>query len=220
MRILVVEDDLQTQDYVVNGLKEKGHVVDVSTDGLDGLFMATNNVYDVLVLDRMLPKMDGLTVAKTLRMNGSTVPMIFLTAMGGIDDRVSGLETGDDYLVKPFAFSELMARISAIHRRPAIVQEVSKLGIGDLTMDLIKRRVSRGDTVIELQPQEFKLLEFLLRHQGEVVTRTMLLESVWNFHFDPQTNIVETHISRLRAKLGEPTLIHTERGAGYRCDVA
>lgn len=220
MRILVVEDDLKTQEYVVNGLREKGHVVDIATEGLDGLFMASNNTYDVLVLDRMLPKMDGLTLAKTLRMNGSFTPIIFLTAMSGIEDRVNGLETSDDYLVKPFAFSELMARISAIHRRPAIVQEVSKLGVGNLTMDLIKRKICRNDTIIDLQPQEFKLLEFLLRHQGEVVTRTMLLEGVWNFHFDPQTNIVETHISRLRAKLGEPALIHTERGAGYRCDVA
>ena len=218
VRILVVEDDRQTLDYVVGGLKEHGHVVDAAEDGQDGLFMAMNNAYDVLVLDRMLPRLDGLSLAKTLRMSGNLTPVLFLTAMGSIQDRVDGLTVGDDYLVKPFAFAELMARVQALYRRPSAMQEVTALHVADLTMDLLKHRVSRGGRSISLQPQEFKLLEFMLRHKGEVVTRTMLLEGVWDFHFDPKTNIVETHISRLRAKLGEPALIHTQRGVGYRCD--
>lgn len=215
MRILLIEDDKETAKYILNGLKEDGHIIDVSEDGKDGLFMAMEGSYDVMIFDRMLPKMDGLTIAKTLRMNGNNTPILFLTAMSGIEDRVVGLETGDDYLVKPFAFSELLARVKSLARRPALGEKITELFVGDLQMDLLKHRVTRGDKALNLQPQEFKLLEYMLRHKGELVTRTMLLENVWDFNFDPQTNIVETHISRLRGKLGEPSLIHTERGAGY-----
>ena len=222
MKILIVEDDAATAAFIVRGLKEQGHTADHAGNGLDGLVLAQQTAYDVLVLDRMLPGLDGLTLLKTLRNAGNTVPVIMLTAMGSIEDRVTGLGSGaEDYLVKPFAFAELYARICSLARRPPLSQVVTVLKAGDLELDLIKRRVTREGRVLDLQPTEFKLLEFLLRHAGQVVTRTMLLEGVWDFHFDPKTNMVETHISRLRAKVDrdfDNPIIHTVRGAGYRID--
>lgn len=224
MRILLIEDDAQTAEYVRRGLTELGQVVDHATDGQEGLLMATTGQYDVLVIDRMLPKLDGLTLLRMLREGHVRTPALFLSAMGAIDDRVKGLESGgDDYLVKPFAFSELYARICSLGRRPPLQDVQTVLSHGDLEMDLLKRTVVRAGKSIDLQPTEFRLLEYLLRHAGRVVTRTMLLEHVWSFHFDPKTNIVETHISRLRAKVDrgfETALIHTVRGAGYKLDVA
>jgi two-component system OmpR family response regulator len=204
---------------VLEGLKTSGHTVDHASDGRDGLLLATANSYDVIVVDRMLPTLDGLDIVKTFRHAGVKIPALFLTARGGIDDRVEGLEAGgDDYLTKPFAFSELMARLNALARRPPLSPIQTTLSVADLQMDLIGRRVMRGSQVIELQPREFRLLEYLMRNAGRVVTRTMLLERVWDFHFDPKTKIVETHISRLRAKLNQASkqdLIHTVRGSGY-----
>ncbi|MFE8604798.1 winged helix-turn-helix domain-containing protein [Archangium violaceum] len=224
MRILLIEDDARTAEYVRRGLTELGQVVDHARDGQEGLLMATTGQYDVLVIDRMLPKLDGLTLLRMLREGHIRTPALFLSAMGAIDDRVKGLESGgDDYLVKPFAFSELYARICSLGRRPPLQDVQTVLSHGDLEMDLLKRTVVRAGKSIDLQPTEFRLLEYLLRHAGRVVTRTMLLEHVWSFHFDPKTNIVETHISRLRAKLDrgfETALIHTVRGAGYKLDVA
>jgi two-component system OmpR family response regulator len=196
-------------------------VVDRAANGRDGLFLAAGETYDVLIVDRMLPGLDGLAIVKTIRGAGLKVPVLFLTAVDGIDDRVEGLEAGgDDYLVKPFAFAELSARVNALARRPAIAAVGTVLQVGDLQMDLSRRTVERGDRTIELQPREFRLLEYLMRHPGQVVTRTMLLEYVWDFHFDPHTTVVETHISRLRNKLdlgeNELSLIETVRGAGYR----
>jgi len=192
--------------------------------GRDALFLALNSAFDVLVVDRMVPDLDGLTVVKSLRSANITVPVLFLTAIDGVDDRVAGFDAGgDDYLVKPFAFSEFAARVAALGRRPPTQTEQVRLTIADLEMDLIRRTVSRGGRRIDLQPQEFRLLEYLMRHVGEVVTRTMLLENVWSFHFDPQTNIIESHMSRLRSKVdkGFPiSLIQTVRGAGYRLDVS
>ena len=221
MKILVIEDDDDTASYVAKGLVEHGHVVDRAANGRDGLFLAAGETYDVLIVDRMLPELDGLAIVKTIRGAGLKVPVLFLTAVDGIDDRVEGLEAGgDDYLVKPYAFAELSARVSAIARRPALAAAGTVLQVGDLQMDLSRRTVERGDRTIELQPREFRLLEYLMRHPGKVVTRTMLLEYVWDFHFDPHTTVVETHISRLRSKLdlkeNEPSLIETVRGAGYR----
>lgn len=221
MKILVIEDDDDTASYVAKGLIEQGHVVDRAANGRDGLFLAAGETYDVLIVDRMLPELDGLAIVKTIRGAGLKVPVLFLTAVDGIDDRVEGLEAGgDDYLVKPFAFVELSARVNAIARRPALAAAGTVLQVGDLQMDLSRRTVERGDRTIELQPREFRLLEYLMRHPGQVVTRTMLLEYVWDFHFDPHTTVVETHISRLRSKLdlkeNEPSLIETVRGAGYR----
>ncbi len=219
MKILVIEDDAATAAYLANGLRELGHVVDVAADGRDGLMLAAGGGHDALIVDRMLPGLDGLGVVKTLRGAGVKAPVIFLTALGGIDDRVAGLEAGgDDYLVKPFAFAELVARLQALARRPPITGEVTSLRVADLEMDLLRRTVSRAGRRLELQPREFRLLEVLMRNAGRVVTRTMLLEQVWDFHFDPRTNIVETHVSRLRAKVdrGQAVeLIHTVRGAGY-----
>lgn len=219
MRLLVIEDDAGTAAYIQRGLHEHGHVADIATNGRDGLFHANDHFYDVIIVDRMLPGLDGLSVVKALRATGLKTPIIFLTSLGGIGDRVEGLEAGgDDYLVKPFAFSELMARIHAISRRPPMSKVETTLRAADLEMDLIARTVRRDGKEIELQPREFTLLEYLLRHAGRVVTRTMLLENVWDFHFDPKTNIVETHISRLRAKINrgfDAELIQTVRGAGY-----
>ena len=219
MKILLIEDDLKTAAYIANGLKENGHTVDHATNGRDGLFLSASEPYDVMIIDRMLPGLDGLSIVKTIRGSGITAPILFLTTMGGINDRVEGLEAGgDDYLVKPFAFSELVARLNALARRPRAVVETTTLCVADLQMDLLKRTVTRAKRRIDLQPQEFKLLEYLLRHTGRVVTRTMLLENVWEFHFDPQTNVVETHISRLRGKIDrgfDTELIHTVRGSGY-----
>ncbi|HTN13093.1 MAG TPA: response regulator transcription factor [Acetobacteraceae bacterium] len=219
MKILVIEDDAETAAYITGGLHQHGHVTDHAANGRDGLFLASSEAYDVLVVDRMLPGLDGLGIVRTLRATGQSTPVLVLTTLGGIDDRVEGLDAGgDDYLVKPFAFAELLARLNALARRPPLTQVVTALVVADLEMDLLKRTVRRGGTHIDLQPREFQLLEYLMRHADRVVTRTMLLEGVWDFHFDPKTNIVETHISRLRAKLdrgGDPELIHTVRGAGY-----
>lgn len=219
MRILVVEDDEQAAAYMVRGLKESGHVVDHAGDGIDGLAMASDGKYDVLVVDRMLPSMDGLTLVKNLRDAEHQEPILFLSALGEVDDRVKGLKAGgDDYLVKPYAFSELLARIEALVRRRSPEQVETRLQVGDLQMDLLSRDVSRQGQQINLQPREFRLLEYLMRHAGQTVTRTMLLENVWDYHFDPQTNVIDVHISRLRAKIDknfEPNLLNTVRGAGY-----
>ena len=218
MKILLVEDDRETAEYIAKGLREHGHVVDKADNGRDGLYMATGEPYDVMIVDRNLPKMDGLSLVKAARTSGTKTPVLFLTTMGGVDDRVAGLEAGaDDYLVKPFAFAELLARVGALARRPPLMAATS-LSVGDLEVDLLSRTVVRGGKRIELLAQEFKILEYLMRHAGEIVTRTMLLEKVWDFHFDPKTNIVETHISRLRSKIDkgfEKPLLHTVRGAGY-----
>jgi two-component system, OmpR family, response regulator len=219
VKILLIEDDAATADYIARGLEEHGHVVDRSADGHHGLIVGASQTHDVMIVDRMLPGTDGLSLVRILRGAGIRTPVLFLTTMGGIDDRVEGLEAGgDDYLVKPFAFSELFARVHALARRPPLAEAPTVLRVGDLAMDLLKRRVTRRDDPIELQPREFRLLEYLMRHADQVVTRTMLLEHVWDFHFDPKTSVVETHISRLRAKVDKPfdvDLIHTVRGSGY-----
>ncbi|HZP93673.1 MAG TPA: response regulator transcription factor [Burkholderiales bacterium] len=219
MKILVVEDDQETARYIVRGMREQGHVVEHAASGKEALFLAAAGAYDLLIVDRMLPELDGLSVVKTIRAGGVQIPVLFLTALGGIDDRVRGLEAGgDDYLVKPFAFAELVARVNALGRRPPVPAAQTVLRVADLEMDLLQRTVTRKGRLIELQPKEFRLLEYLMRHAGQVVTRTMLLEAVWDFHFDPRTNVVETHISRLRAKVDrgfDAELIATVRGAGY-----
>jgi two-component system, OmpR family, response regulator len=219
MKILVVEDDADTARYVVRGLRERGFMVDQAGNGRDGFVLAAGQQYDVAIFDRRLPERDGLSVVKALRGAGVTTPILFLTTMAGVADRVQGLEAGgDDYLVKPFAFEELLARVNALARRPPVASLETTLQVDDLRMELITRKVSRGAQRIELQTLEFRLLEYLMRHAGQLVTRTMLLENVWDFHFDPKTNIVETNLSRLRAKIdrGFPTqLIHTIRGSGY-----
>lgn len=219
MKILIIEDDAETAGYLVNGMREEGHVVDQAANGRDGLFLAINGGYDVMIVDRMLPGLDGLGIVKAARAANISTPALFLSTLGGIDDRVSGLNAGgDDYLVKPFAFAELLARVNALCRRPALNVQITQLQVGDLQMDLLKRRVHRQGKQIDLQQREFRLLEYLMQNAGRVVTRTMLLEAVWDFHFDPQTTVVETHISRLRAKVDRgfnQELIHTVRGAGY-----
>jgi len=219
MKILLIEDDAETAEYIRRGLSELGHVVDVAPDGKDGLLRAAGDGYDVMIVDRMLPNLDGLRIVRTIRASGVKTPVLFLSTLGGIDDRVTGLDAGgDDYLVKPFAFSELVARINALARRPPLAQAETVLRVADLELDLVKRTVTRQGQRLDLQPREFKLLEYLMRHAGRVVTRTMLLEHVWDFHFDPQTNVVESHISRLRGKVDKgfaAELIHTVRGAGY-----
>ena len=220
MKVLVVEDDAETAAYVVRGLREHGHAADHAADGQEGLLMAVGGTHDVLVVDRMLPGLDGLGMVRTLRGAGVRAPVLFLTALRGVGDRVQGLEAGgDDYLVKPFAFAELLARLNALARRPPLSDIPTALRAADLELDLLKRTATRGGERVELQPREFRLLEFLMRHAERVVTRTMLLEGVWEFHFDPKTNIVETHVSRLRGKLSrggrDPELIHTVRGSGY-----
>jgi two-component system, OmpR family, response regulator len=218
MKILLVEDDVKTTAYVKRALGEHGHVIDCAANGRDGLFLAAGEAYDVMIVDRMLPGLDGLGIVKTVRAAGVTTPVLFLTTMGGIEDRVEGLAVGDDYLVKPFAFAELMARINALARRPPIAQVPTVLRIADLEMDLIGRKVRRAGREIDLQPREFRLLEYLMRNAGRLVTRTMLLEQVWEFHFEPKTNIVETHISRLRSKIDrgfDAELLETVRGSGY-----
>ena len=220
-KILVVEDDATTADYIAKGLEEHGYVVDRAADGRDGLFHATDSSYAAIVLDRMLPGMDGLAVLSAIRAAGVATPVIILSALGSTDERVKGLKGGsDDYLVKPFAFSELLARVEALQRRSgtAAAPVVTSLACADLTMDLLARRVERGGTRIDLQPREFRLLELLLRNQGQVVTRTMMLEEVWDYHFDPGTNVIDVHISRLRKKIDEGAavpLLHTVRGVGY-----
>jgi len=219
MRILVVEDDLEAQRYLVQGLKESGHVVDDAADGDAGLSLALSRPYDVAIIDRMLPKMDGLGVVAEMREHGNTTPVLFLSALSEVDERVKGLKSGgDDYLTKPYAFVELLARIDALMRRRSPVGVKTRLAVGDLDLDLLTRAAKRGAAAIDLQPREFRLLEYLMRHAGQVVTRTMLLESVWEYHFDPQTNVIDVHISRLRAKIDkgfDKPLLHTVRGAGY-----
>lgn len=220
MRVLLIEDDEETAGFVSRGLAEQGHVVDRAANGRDGLFLATGETYDVLVVDRMLPSLDGLAVVRALRAGGHKSPVLFLTALGGVGDRVEGLEAGgDDYLIKPFAFAELLARLNALLRRPPLAERPTTTELADLRVDLLTREVTRAGERVDLQAREYAVLEFLLRHRDRVVTRTMLLEGVWDFHFDPRTNIVETHISRLRGKLNrggrDAELIHTVRGAGY-----
>ena len=219
MKILLIEDDRETAAYIARGMREQAYVVDVADTGRDGLFLATDGGHDVLIVDRMLPGLDGIGLVQALRQTGVKAPVLFLTALGGVGDRVRGLEAGgDDYLTKPFAFTELLARVNALARRPPLSDTPISLHAGDLELDLLKRTVTRGGKPIELQPRELQLLEYLMRNVDRVVTRTMLLESVWDFRFDPKTNIVETHISRLRSKLaryGGPELIHTVRRAGY-----
>lgn len=220
MRVLLVEDDAEMAAYVLRGLREHGHQADHAPDGREGLFMASGSEYDVMVVDRMLPVMEGLGLVRTLRGAGLPTPVLFLTALRGIGERVQGLEAGaDDYLVKPFAFAELLARLQALARRPPLKNQPTILHVADLELDLLKRTVSRAGIRVDLQPREFLLLEFLMRHADRVVTRTMLLEGVWEFHFDPKTNIVESHISRLRGKISrggnDPELIQTVRGSGY-----
>ena len=219
MRILVVEDDREAAAYLVKGLRESGHVVDLAPTGPDGLELARGQPYDVAIVDRMLPGFDGLTLVKKLRDENVATPILFLSALGEVDDRVKGLRSGgDDYLAKPYAFSELLARVEALVRRRAPDAVQTKLKVGDLELDRLTRSVTRAGQPIDLQPREFLLLEYLMQHAGQVVTRTMLLENVWDYHFDPQTNVIDVHISRLRAKIDkgfpEP-LLHTVRGAGY-----
>ncbi|RTL71896.1 MAG: response regulator transcription factor [Hyphomicrobiales bacterium] len=219
MRVLVIEDDRETAQFLQRSLKESGHAADVATDGDTGLAMARDGKYDVLVVDRMLPRRDGLSIVQTLRQEGARTPVLILSALSGVDDRVTGLRAGgDDYLTKPYAYTELLARIEALARRPAPEEIVTRYQIGDLTLDRLSHKVSRGGEPILLQPREFRLLEYLMKHAGRVVTRTMLLENVWDYHFDPQTNVIDVHISRLRSKIDkgfEKPLLHTVRGAGY-----
>ena len=220
MHILVIEDDPTTGDYIASGLRAEHHVVDLVADGRDGLVQAMSGNYDVMVLDRMIPGVDGMSILHTLRAARKPVPVLLLTSLDGVEDRIDGLNAGaDDYLVKPFAFGELSARLNALSRRPPPSDEPTVLRARDLEMNLLSRRVTRAGQEIDLQPREFALLEHLLRRKGRVQTRTMLLESVWDIHFDPQTNVVESHMSRLRGKVDKPfdtALIETLRGAGYR----
>lgn len=219
MRILVIEDDLEAAAYMVKGLKESGLVVDHAEDGKQGLLLAASGDYDALIVDRMLPGMDGLAIVKTLRSTGNETPALILSALGEIDDKVEGLRAGgDDYMTKPYAFAELLARIEVLMRRGKSETQTTRLIVADLEMDLVSRTVKRGGKTLDLQPKEFALLEYLMRNAGHIVTRTMLLEKVWDYSFDPQTNVIDVHISRLRQKIdkgfGKP-LLHTIRGAGY-----
>ena len=219
LKILIVEDDAEVASYVVKGLRESGHVVDHAADGKDGLVMGAGDSYDVMIVDRMLPGLDGLSLIKTLRGADNTTPVLILSALGEVDDRVRGLRAGgDDYLTKPFAFSELLARLEALSRRRVAETPATELVVGDLRMDLLARTVTRAGRPIDLQPREFTLLEYLMRNAGHVVTRTMLLENVWDYHFDPQTNVIDVHVSRLRRKIDkdfDKPLLQTVRGAGY-----
>jgi two-component system OmpR family response regulator len=220
MRILIIEDDRKTADYLAKGLGESGYTVDRAGDGREGLFMATSGQYDAMVVDRMLPGMDGLAIVQSLRAQNNATPVLILSALGQVDDRVRGLQAGgDDYLTKPYAFSELLARVQSLLRRRKPDAAATTLKVGDLELDLLARTARRAGKAIELLPREFRLLEFLMRHAGEVVTRTMLLERVWDYHFDPQTNVIDVHVSRLRQKIDKgfaPPMLHTVRGAGYR----
>jgi len=220
MRILVVEDDRDVAGFVVRGLREAGHVVEHADNGRDGLFMAASEAFDAVILDRLLPGgIDGLRLLETLRGQQNTVPVLFLSALADVDERVRGLKAGgDDYLTKPFAFSELLARVEALARRGKTEGPTTRLSVADLELDLLSRQVKRAGQRIDLQPREFRLLEYLMRHAGQVVTRTMLLEGVWDYHFDPQTNVIDVHVSRLRQKVDKPfpvALIQTVRNAGY-----
>ena len=222
MRILIIEDDREAADAMARGLREHEHEVATAGDGEAGLEAARKGGFDVLVVDRMMPKLDGVQVVTALRREGDATPVLFLSALGEVDDRVTGLKAGgDDYLVKPYAFPELIARVEALSRRRETGSVSTTIKVGDLEMDLLGRSVHRGGTEIDLQPREFQLLEFLMRHAGQSVTRTMLLEKVWEYHFDPQTNVIDVHISRLRSKIdkGFPRqMLQTVRGAGYRLE--
>jgi two-component system OmpR family response regulator len=219
MRILIIEDDRDAAQYLAKGLRESGHGAEVAEDGREGLLRAAVDQFDVLIVDRMLPNLDGLSLVQHLRKTGNATPVLFLSALGEVDDRVKGLRAGgDDYLTKPYAFSELLARIENLGRRRDQRVAATRLKVADLELDLLSRKATRAGHAIDLQPREFQLLETLMRHAGQVMTRTMLLEQVWNYHFDPQTNVIDVHISRLRQKIDRgfaPPLIHTVRGAGY-----
>ena len=222
MRILLIEDDPETSRFIRKGLEEAGHVLDHAGDGKQGLLLALDAEHDVLVVDRMLPGLDGLSIVRSLRAAGRTTPVLVLSALGEVDDRVEGLRAGgDDYLVKPFALAELSARLEALMRRRGGSSgdaPATRLAVADLKVDLLARTVKRAGRDIDLKPREFRLLEYLMRHTGQVVTRTMLLEAVWDYHFDPQTNVIDVHVSRLRRKIDrdfDSPLLHTVRGAGY-----
>ena len=217
MKILLIEDDRTLGDYVAKGLRESGHSVDHCSDGKSGLYAAAAEEHDVVLLDRMLPGVDGMTILQTMRASGNQTPVLIMTALGEVDDRVDGLRKGgDDYLAKPFSLQELIARVEALGRRPARTQQVDRLSVGGIEMDLLRRQVRVRGQDVRLTSREFQILEVLLRNAGRVVTRSMLLEAVWDYRFDPQTNIVDQHVSRLRQKLGEPEAIETVRGVGYR----
>jgi len=223
MKILVIEDDPEVLAFIVKGLSEEGYIVDQAADGKTGLLLATTEDYDAMVVDRMLPEIDGLSIVRSVRATGKQTPLLILSALGEVDSRVEGLRAGgDDYLTKPFAFSELLARIEALNRRAGpMAEQPTTLTVADLELNLLARTANRGGQMIELQPREFRLLEYLMRHAGQVVTRTMLLEQVWDYNFDPQTNVIDVHVSRLRSKVDkgfDQTLIQTIRGAGYMID--
>jgi len=219
MRLLIIEDDRESADYLVKAFREVGHVADLAGDGEEGLAMAESGEYDVLVVDRMLPKRDGLSLIGALREHGNRTPVLILSALGQVDDRIKGLRAGgDDYLPKPYAFAELLARVEVLSRRNVGPSEETTYRVGDLELDRLSHRVARGKDELTLQPREFRLLEYLMQHAGKVVTRTMLLEHVWDYHFDPQTNVIDVHVSRLRAKIDrdfDAPLLSTVRGAGY-----
>ena len=219
MRILVIEDDSTVSQYIFSGLQSSGHDVTIANEGLKGLSVATKEKFDAMVVDRMLPGMDGLTLIETIRKAGNSTPVLILSALSDVDDKVQGLKAGgDDYLTKPFAFLELLARIEALVRRSSIQEDTTSLQVDDLYIDLISRKVLRQDLEVKLKPREFQLLEYMMRNKGQIVTRAMLLQAVWNYHFDPQTNVIDVHISRLRQKIDKDfsvSLIHTVRGVGY-----
>src|SRR5579864_6475286 len=225
MKVLLVEDNERVSCFVTKGLQEAGHIVDHADNGREGMFLAASEPYDVIIMDRMLPgHIDGLTIIEALRKTGNRTPILILSALSDVDERIRGLRSGgDDYLTKPFAFGELLARLDALMRRAQAAPAATSLSVGDLRMDLLSRKVTRGERAIVLLPQEFKLLEYLMRHEDQVVTRTMLLENVWEYHFDPQTNVIDVHISRLRQKIDKPfdkPILQTVRGAGYKLDPA
>lgn len=224
MRVLVIEDDLTAANFITKGLQEAGYVVDHAEDGNKALEYALSEPYDAMIVDRMLPGLNGIKVVETVRGEGIDTPVLFLSALGDVEDRVDGLKAGgDDYLVKPFALAELLARVEALMRRGRSQGEQTHLSAGDLEMDILARKVTRQGQRVYLHPREFKLLEYLMRHAGQVVTRTMLLENVWEYHFDPQTNVIDVHISRLRQKIDKPfdkAILQTVRGAGYRLEPA
>lgn len=218
-RVLIIEDDAETRNFIAQGFDSEGYATELADNGRDGLFLATDSTFDAIILDRMLPGLDGLSLLKSLRAAGLNTPVLLLTAMSAVDERVKGLRAGaDDYLVKPFSLQELLARTEALMRRPKEQVEVTQLACGDLTMDLVSRVVTRGHHTVELTPREFQILEFFLRRKNRVVTRSMLIEGVWGYHFDPKTNVVDVHVSKLRKQIdaaGEVPLLHTVRGAGY-----
>ena len=219
MRVLLIEDDRETAQFLQKALKESGHTADLAEDGEAGLELAEGGGHDVLIVDRMLPKLDGLSLIRSLRSSGSRTPVLILSALGDVDDRVKGLRAGgDDYLTKPYAYTELLARIEALGRRAVPEEQETRYVVDGLVLDRLSHRVTRDGEPIQLQPREYRLLEYLMKHAGQVVTRTMLLEHVWDYHFDPQTNVIDVHVSRLRAKIDknfEKPLLHTVRGAGY-----